>query len=203
MKIAIVGGTGNIGSRVAKEAASRGHSVSTISRHPEKAPSEPNITSWKGDITDPRSLEPLIEGHDAVISAVRFSSSPAANIIAAVKEAAVPRLLVVGGSASLEVAPGKTLFDTPEFPDAYKPEAGAGLAFLKALRAETELDWTFLSPSAGIAAGERTGKFRLGGDQLLTGADGKSFISIEDFAIALVDELENPKHTRRRFTVGY
>ena len=115
----------------------------------------------------------------------------------------MPRYLVVGGAGSLEVAPGKKLIDTPNFPAAYKPEAGAGGVFLDLLRGEKDIDWTFLSPSALIGAGERTGKFRLGGDQLLTAPDGKSSISYEDYAVALVDELEKPAHSRRRFTVGY
>jgi hypothetical protein len=98
---------------------------------------------------------------------------------------------------------GKTLVDTPDFPEAYKAESQAGAEFLSALRHEKDLDWTFLSPSAEFAPGERTGKFRLGGDQLLFDTNGKSWISIEDFAIAMVHELEHPKHSRQRFTVGY
>jgi putative NADH-flavin reductase len=145
----------------------------------------------------------LLAGHDAVISAVRFSGSDARTLIDAVKAAGVPRYLVVGGAGSLEVAPGQKLVDTPTFPAAYKPEALKGGEFLQALRAEKDLDWTFLSPSAMIAAGQRTGKFRLGGDQLLSDENGKSSISYEDFAVAMVDELEKPAHSRRRFTVGY
>lgn len=106
-------------------------------------------------------------------------------------------------AADLEVAPGKALKDTPDFPPAYKPEASAGSEFLSALRREHVLDRTFLSPSAEFAPGERTGAFRLGGDQLLVDDNGKSRISMEDFAIAMVDELERPTHSRRRFTVGY
>ncbi|MCD0506258.1 NAD(P)-dependent oxidoreductase, partial [Bordetella petrii] len=117
--------------------------------------------------------------------------------------AGVPRLLVVGGAGSLRVAPGVMLIDTPEFPDAYKPEARAGVVFLDTLRREKALDWTFLSPSALFEPGERTGVFRVGADELLADDEGKSWISMEDYAIALVDELESPRHTRRRFTVGY
>ena len=125
------------------------------------------------------------------------------SVISAVKRAGVTRLLVVGGAGSLEVAPGKALKGTPDCPPAYKPEAGAGSEFLTTLRREQVLDWTFLSPSAEFAPGERTGKFRLGGDQLLADDNGKSRISMEDFAIAMVDELERSTHSRRRFTVGY
>jgi putative NADH-flavin reductase len=119
-----------------------------------------------------------------------------------VQQAGVPRYLVVGGAGSLEVAPGVKLIDTPQFPAIYKAEAAAGGAFLDLLRQETSLDWTFLSPSAVFAPGERTGKFRLGRDQLLTNDKGSS-ISFEDYAIALVDEIEKPVHSRQRFTVGY
>ncbi len=164
---------------------------------------QPGLTVKQGDATDPQALTSLLTGHDAVISASRFVSSDAKPLLSAVKDAGVPRLLVVGGAGSLLVAPGKMLIDTPEFPDAYKPEARAGVVFLDALRQEKVLNWTFLSPSALFEPGERTGKFRLGDDTLLADEEGKSWISMEDYAIALVDELEAPKHSRRRYTVGY
>ncbi len=201
MKIAIVGATGNIGTRLTKEAVSRGHSVTAISRHPDKAHKDAKVTAKNGDVTDPKALAPLLAGHDVVISAVRFSESPPGNVIGATKGAGVKRLLVVGGAASLTGADGKLVFE--HLPAEWRGEAGAGMKFLDTLKGESALDWTFLSPSAMIGPGERTGKFRLGGDQLLTGADGKSFISYEDYAIAMVDELEKPKHSRKRFTVGY
>jgi putative NADH-flavin reductase len=112
-------------------------------------------------------------------------------------------LLVVGGAGSLEVESGGQLVDTPQFPAEYKPEASAGRDFLQVLRSEQELDWTFLSPSALFVPGERTGKFRLGEDQLLVDDSGESKISFEDYAIALIDELMTPQHSRQRFTVGY
>jgi len=110
---------------------------------------------------------------------------------------------VVGGAGSLEVAPGVQALDTPGFPDIYKATAEGARQALALLRAEPALDWTMLSPSAVIAPGQRTGRFRLGGDQMLVGADGNSAISVEDYAVALIDELENPAHARQRFTVGY
>jgi uncharacterized protein len=201
MKIAIVGATGNIGTRLTKEAVSRGHSVTAISRHPENAVKDGKVTAKKGDVTDPKSLASLLAGHDAVISAVRFSESPAGNVVGATKSAGVKRLLVVGGAASLTGADGKLVFES--LPEAWRGEAGAGMKFLDTLKGESALDWTFLSPSAMIGPGERTGKFRLGGDQLLTDKDGKSHISYEDYAIAMIDEVETPKHSRKRFTVGY
>jgi len=147
-------------------------------------------------------LAALIKGRDAVISAVRFSASDPKLLIEAVRESGVKRYFVVGGAGSLEVAPGVKLVGTPEFPAAYKAEATKGGEFLELLRREKELEWTFLSPSAVVGPGERTGKFRLGKDRLLTTDKGSS-ISWEDYAIAAVDELEKPAHIRQRFTVGY
>jgi putative NADH-flavin reductase len=203
MKVALIGAAGNIGSKILGEALSRGHDVTAIVRHPEKLTAHPKLTVRPGEASDEAGLARLASGHDAVISAVRFTVMDPRTLIDAVKKAGVKRLLVVGGAGSLEASPGVQLFDTPGFPAAAKPESGAGREFLKVLRGETELNWTFLSPSAVIAPGERTGKFRLGTDQLLVGANGESKISREDYAVAMIDELENPKHPRRRFTVGY
>lgn len=202
MKIALVGATGNVGSRLLAELTRRGHTVTAIARHPENVPAAENVVARKGDVHDAAGLAKLLAGHDAVVSAVRFASTDPATLIGAVRRSGVRRYLVVGGASSLEVAPGMKLFDTPGFPDAYKAEAKAGIDFLDLLRKEEELDWTFLSPSAVFAPGERTGKFRLGGDQLLSNDKGSN-ISYEDYAVALVDELEKPRHSRRRFTVGY
>ena len=155
-----------------------------------------------GDANDKTALAGLLRGHDVAASAVPFAVSDPHILIDAVRTAGVKRYLVVGGAGSLEVAPGQILLDQPDFPAAYKPEAAAGAAFLNLLRRTDDLDWTFLSPSALFEPGERTGKFRLGTDQLLTTPQGSS-ISFEDYAIAFVDELENPRHVRQRFTVGY
>jgi uncharacterized protein len=203
MKIAVIGASGNAGSRITAELARRGHSVTAIARHPEKIASGANVTPTRGDVMDEAGLALLLAGHDAAISSVHFLASDPAKLIGAAKESTVGRYLVVGGAGSLEVAPGVRLVTTPGFPVAYKAEAEKGAAFLDLLRAETELNWTFLSPSALFVAGERTGKFRLGNDQLLTASDGKSSISFEDFAVALADEIERPAHIRQRFTVGY
>ena len=203
MKIAVIGASGNAGSRITAELAGRGHRVTAIARHPERIAARANVTPTKGDVMDQAGLVRLLAGHDAVISAVHFLDSDPVRLIAAVRESKAGRYLVVGGAGSLEVAPGVRLVTTPGFPVAYKAEAEKGAAFLDLLRAERELNWTFLSPSALFTAGERTGKFRLGTDQLLTAPDGKSWISFEDFALALADEIEHPVHIRRRFTVGY
>jgi putative NADH-flavin reductase len=202
MKIAVLGATGRAGSRIIAEALRRGHIVTGIARNPEKLGAAERLTLRAGDALKPGTAD-LLRGHDVVVSTMRFSTVPAAAVIAAVKHAGVKRLAVVGGAGSLEAAPGVQLIDTPQFPDAYRPEAGAGRDFLKALKQEMALDWTFLSPSALFEPGERSGRFRHGGDQLLVDAAGKSRISMEDFAIALLDEIETPKHVRQRFTVGY
>ena len=203
MKIAVVGASGNAGSRIVAELARRGHAITAIARHPEKIAPQPGVTPTRGDVMDQGSLTRLLAGHDAAVSSVHFLDFDPVKLIGAVKDSKVGRYLVVGGAGSLEVAPGVRLVTTPGFPVAYKAEAEKGAAFLDLLAGETQLNWTFLSPQALFTAGERTGKFRLGTDQLLTAADGKSWISFEDFAVALADEIERPAHIRKRFTVGY
>jgi putative NADH-flavin reductase len=176
--------------------------VTAIARHPENVPPLAGVTPVKADANDIAGLVPALKGHDAVVSSVHFLASDPNKLIEAVKAAGVPRYLVVGGAGSLEVAPGVKLIETPEFPEIYKAEAAAGGVFLDVLRKEPSLDWTFLSPWALFIPGERTGKFRLGGDQLLANDKGSS-ISFEDYAIAMADEIEKPAHSRARFTVGY
>jgi putative NADH-flavin reductase len=202
MKVALIGASGTGGSRLLAELSRRGHEVTAIARDPSKIAVLPRVKAQKGDVFDKPGLVHLLKGHDAVISAVHFTASDPKLLIEAVKEAGVKRYFVVGGAGSLEVAPGVKLIDTPEFPAAHKVEAAKGGEFLELLRKEKALDWTFLSPSALIAPGERTGKFRLGKDQLLTHDKGSN-ISWEDYSIAAVDELEKPAHIRERFTVGY
>jgi putative NADH-flavin reductase len=203
MKIAVVGASGNAGSRIVAELSRRGHAVTAIARQPERIAPQPNVIARRGDALDQGALTQLLAGHDAAISSIHFLDSDAAKLIGAAKDSNVGRYLVVGGAGSLEVAPGVRLVTTPGFPVAYKAEAEKGAAFLDRLLQEKQLNWTFLSPSALFTAGERTGKFRLGTDQLLTATDGKSWISFEDFAVALADEIDRPAHIRKRFTVGY
>jgi putative NADH-flavin reductase len=203
MKIAVIGASGNAGSRITKELASRGHAVTAIARNPEKIAKLPHVTATKGDVMDQAGLTRLLAGHDVAVSSVHFLASDPATLIAAARDAKVGRYLVVGGAGSLEVAPGVRLVTTPDFPAQYKAEAEKGGAFLDLLRQQQTLNWTFLSPSALFTAGERTAKFRLGTDQLLTATDGNSWISFEDFAVALADEIERPAHINKRFTVGY
>lgn len=203
MKIAIIGATGNVGSRLVNEALSRHHAVTAITRDPSKLSPRTGMSATLGDVTQPDALLPLLKGHDVIISALRFQGTDPQQLIELVRRSGVKRYLVVGGAASLEVAPGKILLDTPHFPPAYKAEASAAKAFLDALRNVSDLDWTYLSPSAFFGPGQRTGKFRIADNTLLTGTDGKSAISYEDYALAMFDEIEKPRHIRSRFTVGY
>ncbi|MGG4776018.1 NAD(P)-dependent oxidoreductase [Alcaligenaceae bacterium 429] len=200
--IALLGATGQVGSRILQELVNRGHTVTAIARRPERVPALSGVTAKAGDVKDIEALTQLLTGHDVVISAIKFLDSDTHTLIAAVQAAGVPRYLVVGGAGSLEVASGQRLVDLPAFPEEYKAEAIKGAEFLDLLRREQALDWSFLSPSAEFVPGERTGVFRIGGDQLLHSDEG-SRISFEDYAMALVDEVERPAHSRQRFTVGY
>jgi hypothetical protein len=212
MNIALIGATGFIGSALREELLARGHRVTAIVSRPDKLPAAANLAPAACNVLDTAALAAKLRGHDAVMSA--FSGHAQSDvegyylkgirsIIAAARQAGAPRLLVVGGAGSLEVAPGVQLLDTPGFPAAYRGSAEGARQALNLLREERDLNWTMLSPSAVIAPGERTGRFRLGGDQLLSDAKGESRISVQDYAAAFVDELEKPAHARRRFTVGY
>src|ERR1700760_139609 len=200
MKIAIAGASGQAGSRITAELARRGHQVTAIARNPDRIERLANVIAVKGDVFDQAGLSRLWSGHDAAVSAVHFTASDPDTLIGAARDSKVGRYLVVGGAGSLEVAPGVKLVTTPGFPAQYKAEAEKGSAFLDLLRQEKDLNWTFISPSALFVEDARTGKFRLGTDQLLADANGKSWISFADYAIALADEIEKPAHQRQRFT---
>jgi hypothetical protein len=213
MKVALIGATGNVGSRILNELLMRGHKITAIARNPDNVPAGPNVTAMAGDEDDPERLAGILRGHDAVIRAVRFLSKDPENILNAVKAAGVSRFICVGGAAGLYL-PGTTtkLIDSGVIPEQFLPEPTAGVAFLERLREEKALEWTFLAPSAmtfsndpvyGKGKGGRTGKFRIGDDELLVAENGESTISYEDYAVALVDELEQGKYIRRRFTAGY
>lgn len=202
-KIAIIGATGRAGSQLLEEALRRGHSVTAIARDTSTIGARAGVVSKNVDVLDAAALQDAVAGHDVVISAAHFATVPASALIGPVKQAGVKRLLVVGGAGSLLLPDGTRVIDSAGFPAEYKAEASAGAAFLEALRQEKELDWTFLSPSALFFEGERTGKFRVGKDDLLVSAEGQSSISFADYAIALIDEVETPKHSCQRFTVGY
>ena len=202
-KIAIIGATGRAGSQLLEEALRRGHTVTAIARTTATIGARPGGTAKQVDALVAQALEQAIRGNDVVISAAHFATLPAEAVINPVKKAGVKRLLVVGGAGSLLLPGGSRVIDSPGFPEEYKAEASAGSVFLDTLRQEKDLDWTFLSPSAEFVETARTGTFRLGQDELLVSSEGRSWISFADFAIALIDEVETPKHSRQRFTVGY
>lgn len=202
-KIAIIGATGRAGSQLLEEALRRGHSVIAIARNPARLQGREGVTCVALDVTDAGALEQALVGHEIVLSAAHFAAIKPQAIIEPVKKAGVKRLLVVGGAGSLLLPSGHKVIDSPDFPEAYKAEATAGGHYLDTLRQEKELDWTFLSPSAEFVEGERTGIFNLGKDHLLISADGRSWITFADYAIAMLDEVEKPAHSRQRFTVGY
>ncbi|MFL6659626.1 MAG: NAD(P)-dependent oxidoreductase [Massilia sp.] len=212
MNITLIGASGFIGSAILQEALARGHKVTALVTRPERLAAHAGLTALATNVMDVAALTAQLAGSDAVISAFSghaqtdiqdYFVAGVRSIIAAAKEARAPRLLMVGGAGSLEVAPGVQLLDTPGFPEQYRASAEGARQALNLLRKESALNWTMLSPSAIIAPGQRTGKFRSSPDQLLIDAEGNSRISVEDFAVAMVDELEQPAHARQRFTVGY
>lgn len=212
MKIALIGATGFVGSSLLKEAVAREHEITALVSNPSKVPVSDHVRASPINVLEQDSLTDKLKGHDAVISAFSGHAQPDVlgyylkgiqSIIAATKAAGVPRLLVVGGAGGLEVAPGLQLIDTPQFPEQWKDTAEGARQALNLLSEEQELDWTVLAPSAQLEPGERTGSFRLGKDQLLVDERGKSHISLADYAVAMLDELEQPAHSRSRFTVGY
>ena len=212
MKLFLIGGTGNIGSRILAEALSRGHDVTVLTRDPAKLKTQPHLKVVKGEIMDAEGLAKQIKGFDGVIDSFGPGIGPDAydkyiqsadSLIAAARKAKLKRVLWVGGAASLEVKPGVQLLDTLELPPPIKQALSGMREILYKLRKIDDLDWTFFSPAGDIGPGPRTGKFRLGTDQLVVGTDGKSRISRDDYAIAVIDEMEKPKHIKKRFTIGY
>lgn len=207
MKIAVVGASGTIGSRIVAEAAGRGHQVSAVSRRKGAVQPAPGVTAVQADARNADDVANLARDHEAVVvsvSARKEGDTPIPEVVRTVVEnlGADTRLFVVGGAGSLEVAPGVQLVDTPHFPEAYKSEVLQQREALELLRA-SDVDYTYLSPAIEIAPGERTGRYRVGGDQVLSDGEGRSFITAEDYAVAVLDELETPQHRRRRYTVAY
>ncbi|XLX41241.1 NAD(P)-dependent oxidoreductase [Ectopseudomonas mendocina] len=213
MKLALIGASGYVGAPLLQEALDRGHQVTALVRHPEKLPAHANLLAVRADVHDSAALAEQLRGHDAVLSAFnpgwgvadireQFIAGSRA-IVAASKQAGVRRLLLVGGAGSLYVAPGLQLIDTPDFPAEYKEGAEGARQVLDMLRDEQELEWTFLSPAALLVPGPRTGKFRLGRDELLMNGNESGSISTADLAVALIDETEKPQHIRQRFTLAY
>jgi len=213
MKVALLGATGFVGAALLEELIRRGHAVTTILRHPEKLQGRGEVTAVRGDVYDIDGLADALRGHEALISAFNPGwTNPdlyedqvrgTTTILSAVRMAGVKRVLWVGGAGGLITPHGTRVLDNPNFPDAIRPGAMATLNAFEQLQNEPGLDWTYLAPSARLESGSRTGRFRIGGDELLIDANGDSHISVEDYAVAMIDELERPAHMRQRFTVGY
>lgn len=215
MKIALTGATGMIGSRLLHDALRRHHQVVAIVRDTSKLPQDALIEPRAMDVFDTDALTAAIRGTQALIHAFKPPKEGTieqradghrraiASVITAAKAAGVPRILAVGGAGTLEVAPGLRHMDSPQFPQQWIGGATSTAVVKEALAKQHELEWTSLSPSHQVFPGERTGKFRLGLDQLLVDESGESKISAEDYAVAMLDELERPRHSGRRFTVGY
>ena len=217
MKIALIGASGFVGSAVLKEALDRGHRVTAIVRHPENITTQnQNLTVKKGNALNEDELAQLVRGHDVVISAYNPGwTNPniyneflqgASAIQLGVRKSGVKRLIFVGGAGSLYIAPDVQLIDTPQFPEEWKPGALAAREFLNIIRKEDVIDWTFLSPAIEMhqgTSGQRKGTYRSGLENPVFDENGRSVISVEDMAIAIIDEAEQPKHIRQRFTVAY
>lgn len=213
MNIALIGATGFVGSAILPELLGRGHQVTVLARDPARLAPQPGLAVVKADVLDAAQVARAVAGHAAVVSAYNPGwSEPQIHdlflqgsqaIVDGVKQAGVRRLLVVGGAGSLYAAPGVQLVDTPGFPAEYKQGALAAREFLARLQAETALDWSFVSPPIALAPGGRTGRYRLGADDLLPGEGGApAGISVADLAVAIADEIEQPRHRQRRFTVA-
>ena len=207
MQIILYGASGNAGTRILRELQSRGHDVTAAVRHPEKLPA--NTRSVRDDLANVDQIARTIAGADAVVSAYAPPQTDTDQLvgvterqIAAVRKAGAPRLLVVGGAGSLEVAPGVTLLASGHLPEAWVPIATSHAKALDKLKA-SDINWTYFSPAAFFEAGERTGKFRLGKTNLIADDKGNSRISFEDYSIALADELEKPAHERSQMSIGY
>lgn len=216
MKVVVLAATGQAGRTILSELISRGHEVVAVARSPEKLPS--SIETVRDDLSNSDRIAEIIAGADAVVSAYGppkddkrfFSDETYTDILAtmadrfidAVRKAGVPRLIFVGGAGSLEFSPGVTVLDSGHWPEILFPIAKSHVKAFAALRA-SGINWTYFSPPMKIEPGVRTGKFRLGGDAAIFDESGRNWISFEDYAIALVDELEKPAHERARFTIGY
>jgi putative NADH-flavin reductase len=207
MKLVLIGATGYTGSRIREEALNRGHRVTAVARDISGLAPHPQLVARALDVTATEALRDLLVGQDAVISAYNPGKDETGegtrSILTAVASHSPLRLIVVGGAGSLEIAPGVRLVDQPDFPEQWKTGALRTAALLDALRARTDLNWTFISPAALLQPGVRTGHYRLGQDQLLTNEKGESRISVEDYAVALLDEVERATHSKQRISVAY
>jgi hypothetical protein len=202
MNIAIIGATGNIGSRVLDEALRRRHEVTAITRDPRKLEPRAGVTVRAGSTSDGPVLTRTLKGHDAVIVSVKWNENDIGRVIDVIRKSGVKRCLFVVGAGSLIRKDGRTHFDHMAEKGVQPPTSKPAAVALEAIRKVNDLDWTAISPPASIQPGERTGKFRLGLDRLIEDDKGQSAISREDFAVAILDEIEKPKHIRKRFTAA-
>jgi len=209
MKVVLFGASGKSGSRLLQELIARGHDVTAAVRNPQTFSAPADISIVRDDLSDAHHTADVVRGADAVVSAYAPPADDTDALIgvterqvSAVRDAGVDRLLVVGGAGGLEVAPGVSLIASGHLPAPYLPIATSHVKALDVLR-RSDVDWTYVAPAAYFEPGTRTGTFRLGTDELITAANGESRISMEDYAIALVDELENGHNRRRRISVGY
>ena len=201
--IVLLGATGNIGSRILEEALARSHRVTALTRDPRKLSPRPGMTICAASTTDTPGLVKALKGHDIAVVSVKWNENDVGRVIEAIKKAGVPRALFVVGAGSLLRKDGRSHFDHMSERGTPPPTSKPAMLALDAVAKIKDFDWTAISPSASISAGERTGKFRLGTDRLIEDSKGESRISREDFAIAILDEIEKPQHSRKRFTAGY
>lgn len=201
--VALVGASGRVGSKITEELASRGHTVTAIARNPEKIPVAEGVTPVAGDFQNPQELAKLLKGHDAIIGSIPFITGESEKMLEAVRLSGVKRYLMVGGAASLRTETGEKVVDALDLPEEWMPPIREGMRTYELIQKEDSLDWTFFSPAVMIEAGERTGKFRLGKDHVVKNEQGESRISFADYAIAMVDELEQGNSIKARFTIGY
>lgn len=212
MKIALIGASGYVGKALQKEAVSRGHQVTALVRHPDKVEKAAGVTARAVDVNDRKALAAAIADADVVVSAfnggwgdpdIYNKHRAGSDSIREAAKAAGKRVVIVGGAGSLYAPDGTQFVDGEHFPKDYKDGALAARDALNDLRKETTLDWTFLSPPFVLKPGERTGKYRIGAENPIFNDKGESTISVEDLSVAVLDEVETPKHRRKRFTVGY
>lgn len=201
--IALIGATGNIGSRILEEALARGHQVTALTRDPRKLPGRPGMTVRAASTTDAPALVGILRGHEVVVASVKWNENDVRRVIDTIRQSGVKRALFVVGAGSLLRADGQRHFDYMAARGVQPPTSLPALKAYEEIRKADDLEWTAISPPASIGPGPRTGKFRLGLDHLLENAAGESRISRDDFAVAIVDEIETPRHVRKRFTAAY
>lgn len=203
MNIALIGATGGIGSRILDEALRRGHRVTATSRDPKKLAARSGMTAKTANTADVASTAAVLRRHDAVVVSVKWNEADIHQVLEAIRNSGVKRCLFVIGAGSLIRKDGRTHFEHMAEKGIQPPTSKPAALAFDEMKKATDLDWTAISPAASIQPGERTAKFRLGLDHLVEDAEGESRISREDFAVAILDELEKPQHARKRFTAAY